>query len=90
MEQTIAITVSGKVQGVFYRQSTKEKAIDLNITGKVKNLTDGRVFIVATGSSENINALIQWCWDGPRRAVVSDVEHEVRVLQHFDGFSIER
>ena len=90
MEQTIAITVSGKVQGVFYRQSTKEKAIDLNITGKVKNLPDGRVFIVATGSSENINALIQWCWDGPRRAVVSDVEHEVRVLQPFDGFSIER
>ena len=67
MLQTISITVSGKVQGVFYRQSTKEMATSLGITGQVKNLSDGSVYIIATGTKEQLDKLVDWCRQGPRR-----------------------
>ena len=89
MLQTISIIVRGRVQGVFYRQSTREKATELNINGFVKNLPDGSVSIVATGTTEQLNALVEWCWQGPRRAIITDVQQEIRALQHFDAFRIE-
>ena len=88
--QTISITVSGKVQGVFYRQSTKEKATALGITGSVKNLKDGNVFIVATGTKEQLDALVAWCRQGPPKAKVADVVTMDMALQYFDEFSILR
>jgi acylphosphatase len=88
--QTVSITVSGKVQGVYYRQSTKEKAEELNLTGLVKNLSNGNVFIVATGTTEQLNMLISWCWEGPRRAKVIEVKVENCVIQRFENFKIER
>lgn len=88
--QTISITVTGKVQGVFYRQSTKEKAIELNISGIVRNLPNGDVQIIATGDSDNLNALAEWCWQGPRKAVVTSVQFEPRALEHFEDFKIQR
>ena len=90
MLQTISIIVRGKVQGVFYRQSTKEKALELNITGTIRNLPDGSVYIIATGTTEQLNALVEWCWQGPRRAIVTDVQQEICVLQHFGSFIIEK
>ena len=54
MLQTISIVVKGKVQGVFYRQSTREKAKGLGIRGTVKNLENGNVEIIATGTPEQI------------------------------------
>ena len=90
MQQTISIIVRGKVQGVFYRQSTKEKANELNVSGTVRNLPDGSVYILATGDSEQLNALVEWCWQGPRRARVTDVQQEICVLQHFPSFTIEK
>ena len=90
MLQTISIIVRGKVQGVYYRQSTREKATELYITGFVKNLPDGSVSIVATGTTEQLNALVEWCWQGPRRAIITDVQQEIRVLQHFGAFRIEK
>ena len=60
MLQTISITISGLVQGVYYRQSTKEKALELGIAGIVKNLPDGNVFILATGTGEQLDQLVQW------------------------------
>ena len=59
MEQTISITVSGKVQGVFFRQSTKENALKLGITGEVRNTEDGKVFITATGSKDQLDKYIK-------------------------------
>ena len=88
--QTISITVSGKVQGVFYRQSTKEKATALGITGSVKNLKDGNVFIVATGTKEQLAELVAWCRQGPPKAKVADVVTMDMALQYFDEFSILR
>jgi acylphosphatase len=90
MLQTISITVSGMVQGVFYRQSTKEKALELGISGLVKNLPDGNVQIVATGTSGQLDQLVQWCKQGPTRAKVTAVNVEQEAPQVFTGFVIQR
>ena len=90
MAQTISIIVTGKVQGVFYRQSSKEKAIELNITGVVKNLPDGSVNIIARGDTDKLNTFIEWCWQGPRRAMVTGVRHETIAPQSFQAFTIEK
>ncbi len=87
---TISITVSGKVQGVYYRQSAKERAIELSITGTVKNLRDGSVHIIATGTKEQLDELTNWCRKGPVRAVIDTIEVKELSLQLFERFSIER
>ena len=90
MLQTIAITIHGKVQGVFYRQSTCEKARELGITGYVENKPDDTVFIKATGTPGQLDALIRWCHQGPPRANVKAVETATAPLQTFAGFTILR
>ncbi|NOT51199.1 MAG: acylphosphatase [Chitinophagaceae bacterium] len=90
MLKTISVIVSGKVQGVFYRQNTKEKAVEFGITGEIKNLQDGNVSIIATGTEEQLNKLTDWCKKGPPRAVVTGVEVAEIALQPFEKFSITR
>jgi acylphosphatase len=90
MLQTIFIEVRGQVQGVFYRQSANQKAHSLGITGTVANQPDGSVHIVATAQKESLDALVNWCRQGPPKAVVSSVRTEERPLQLFDAFAIER
>jgi acylphosphatase len=90
MQKTISIIVSGKVQGVYYRQSTKEKATELNITGEVRNLPDDTVEIIATGTDEQIEKLVNWCRTGPPKAKVTDVIIKELQLQSFHKFSIVR
>ncbi len=87
---TISITITGKVQGVYYRQSTREKALELGITGEVKNLRDGTVFILATGTKEQLDELTAWCKTGPSRAVVSDITITELPFQEFIHFLIVR
>ncbi len=87
---TFSITVSGKVQGVYYRQSTKEMAISLGITGEVRNLTDSSVYILATGTKKQLDKLVAWCRQGPAKARVTDIEVQEISLQQFDGFLIVR
>jgi len=88
--QTVKIIVIGKVQGVFYRQSTREKAIGLGIKGTVRNCDDDSVEIIATGTREQLDKLITWCKQGPPRAKVSDVTIQELSLQSFNNFSIIR
>ena len=90
MQTTLSITITGKVQGVFYRQSTKEKAIELGLKGQVKNLPDGKVQIIVTGTREQLDALSVWCKKGPPRALVSGVEITELPLKEFDNFTIVR
>lgn len=90
MVQTVSILVTGKVQGVFYRQSTKEKALALGITGIVKNQPDGSVFIQATGDPGLLNQLIAWCRQGPSRAEVASVQVETIEPLAFIGFTVQR
>ena len=65
--------VSGKVQGVFFRASTRERALDLGLTGRATNLSDGDVEVIACGDEAAIAALEAWLWQGPAAARVSDV-----------------
>ena len=90
MLQTISITVYGKVQGVFYRQSTREKAAGLGITGYVRNLPDDTVYILATGTEEQLNEFINWCKLGPSKARVSNIDVKELPVQQFSNFRIER
>ena len=90
MQKTISITVSGKVQGVFYRQSTKEKARELGLTGEVRNLPDGNVLVIATGTDEQLNILADWCKKGPPRAIVTGVEIADLPFQTFGEFVVVR
>ena len=66
--------VSGKVQGVFYRASTAERARALGITGYAKNLSDGRVEVLACGEAAEVEELIDWLWQGPPAAKVQGVD----------------
>lgn len=89
MMQTISITVSGKVQGVFYRNSSKEKALSLGITGKVMNLRNGEVKIIATGNNEQLDKLIEWCRQGPSKAKVTSIVIKELPSELFDRFTVE-
>ena len=70
----IRIFVTGKVQGVFFRQALKVMAKKNNIFGWVKNLKDGRVEAVLEGDEEKISRLVEWAHGGPANARVEDVE----------------
>ena len=67
----IHIFVTGRVQGVFFRQSTKVMAIKNNAKGWVRNLDDGRVEIVAQGETQDIDNLAHWCKTGPANSRVA-------------------
>lgn len=73
-KQRVRLFVTGKVQGVFFRQTLKVKAKQNDVFGWVKNLKDGRVEAVLEGDGEKINRLIEWAHGGPANARVLDVE----------------
>ncbi len=68
------VFVSGKVQGVWFRGTTKDEADKLGLTGWVRNLPDGRVEAIFEGEKEKIEKAIQFCGKGPRGARVTAVE----------------
>jgi acylphosphatase len=68
--------VAGRVQGVFYRASTRARAQQLGVTGHARNLADGRVEVLACGSPAAVQALCEWLWEGPPAAHVRAVEIE--------------
>jgi len=65
--------VSGRVQGVFYRASTRQRADALGVTGHARNLADGRVEVLACGEPAAVAALCDWLREGPPAASVTDV-----------------
>lgn len=85
-----AITVKGKVQGVYFRAFTLRKAEELKLKGFVKNLPEGHVFIHAEGEIQAIDALIGWCKRGPMLASVTEVLVENTELKHFQNFTIQK
>ena len=66
--------VSGRVQGVFYRASTREKAEGLGLTGYAINLRNGDVEVLACGDEAALRALEKWLWEGPPLAAVAQVK----------------
>ncbi|MDG9671935.1 acylphosphatase [Hahella sp. CR1] len=75
-KQHIRAWVNGKVQGVWYRNSTRQVAERLHILGYAKNLPDGRVEVLAYGDAEAVNQLIDWLHEGPEAAIVTEVKTE--------------
>jgi acylphosphatase len=69
--------IGGKVQGVFFRASTRERALDLGLSGRATNLQDGRVEVVAEGDAAALDALEAWLQHGPPQARVGRVERSV-------------
>jgi acylphosphatase len=84
------ILVKGKVQGVFFRKYVRQKANDLDITGWVKNTEQGNVEIFAQANKDAIEKLIAWCWQGPPKANVEDIEiKDAAMDKSINNFSIE-
>jgi acylphosphatase len=85
----VRLIVTGRVQGVFFRQSLKAKAIQNNIFGWVKNLQDGRVETILEGNEENIHKLVEWAHSGPANAIVENVEiHNEKFDDEFRKFDV--
>ncbi len=82
--------IRGKVQGVFFRGSAREKAEELGVRGEVKNLPDGSVWLVAEGEEEAVNELIAWCYEGPLRAEVQEVIVNDGELNGYRDFRVTR
>ena len=90
MVLTYSITISGKVQGVFFRQTARERASALGISGSVKNNDNGDVEIIATGTKDQLDDFLSWCRQGPPKAIVDNVNFKEIPLQEFERFSVIR
>lgn len=75
-QRAIRCVVAGRVQGVYYRASTAERAAALGLNGWVKNLSDGRVEAIASGSLAALTEFAAWLWQGPPAARVASVQVE--------------
>ncbi|WP_436909750.1 acylphosphatase [Halosimplex marinum] len=84
------VYVTGRVQGVFYRATTRDEARERGVDGWVKNLDDGRVEAVFEGPEPAVEAMVEWCHEGSDRARVEDVEAEYGEPEGLDGFEIRR
>jgi acylphosphatase len=81
--------VSGRVQGVYFRASTRDKALELALKGYARNLPDGRVEVLAVGGDLAVKELRKWLWIGPPAARVDAVVEQemLNELPDPDGFS---
>ena len=68
------VFIKGKVQGVYFRQNTKQVATEHRVTGWICNLSDGRVEAVCEGDKIDVNDVIEWCHVGPTTSRVDDVD----------------
>jgi acylphosphatase len=83
---TVRFLVSGCVQGVFFRASTRAEAERLGLTGSARNLADGRVEVIAAGAEESLLLLEKWLWQGPPAARVDGVTRETVADRSAAGF----
>jgi acylphosphatase len=85
------LRIRGKVQGVFFRESTRVEATRLGLTGWVRNCQDGSVEAVAEGESAALEEFIRWCHRGPQAARVTDVvRSDAEPTGEFPSFIVER
>jgi acylphosphatase len=74
MDKLVWLKVKGRVQGVFYRQSTRQEARQLGLKGWVRNMADGSVEALIQGPEPAVDTLVQWCRRGPDSAIVDTVD----------------
>jgi acylphosphatase len=82
------ITVIGKVQGVFFRASVKAVADQLGVKGFVKNQKDGSVYIEAEGDDFSLDSFLEFCNEGPEKAVVEKVDVTEGDLKNYRNFEV--
>jgi len=88
LTHAVRCIVHGRVQGVFFRDSTRRMAESLGVHGHAVNLPDGSVEVVARGAGEAVATLKRWLRHGPPRARVDSVECESRTADVPDGFRV--
>ena len=85
----VHLVIVGRVQGVFFRQSTRNRALELGLRGWVRNRISGAVELVAEGDSVPIEDLVAWCQDGPERAQVERVDRrDIEPADLPEGFHV--
>jgi acylphosphatase len=85
----LRLIIEGRVQGVWFRDSTRRKAIELRVQGWVKNRSDGGVEVLAEGSPDAVKQLAAWCHTGPPRAIVQSVKETIEERRgEFNSFDI--
>jgi acylphosphatase len=89
MKKAAILTVSGRVQNVGFRYNTLKTAKKNDVSGIVKNLHDGSVYIEAEGEEENLDQFILWCHQGPNWARVDHVNIQNSQVQDYKDFSIK-
>jgi len=90
MKKSVHVNVSGRVQGVWFRANTKQKAEELGLTGWVRNTNDGCVEAEFEGEERQLEEMIKWCHKGPSLANVEKVEvKKQKATNEFDDFSIK-
>jgi acylphosphatase len=82
------VFVSGRVQGVYYRASTRDAAREHGVDGWVRNLNDGRVEAVFEGDADAVDAMCEWCETGSRAANVEAVDVTMESPDGLDGFEV--
>lgn len=88
--RAVDLHVTGTVQGVSYRAACADRARELGLVGYVENLDDGAVHVVAEGTPDAVESLVDWCHDGPDAASVDDVEVRDVAPGGFDDFAVRR
>jgi acylphosphatase len=86
----VSVRVRGRVQGVWYRGSTREEAVRRGVCGWVRNLPDGSVELEAEGPRDAVDALVAWCRRGPPGARVDALEVAPLPPTGATGFAIRR
>lgn len=90
MNARVHLLISGEVQGVFFRSSTRKAASDLGLAGWVRNLPSGMVEIVAEGRKPLLDRLIEFCRKGPEGAKVDEIEIDwAKPTGEFSSFSVK-
>ncbi len=84
----VDIRVTGRVQGVFFRVATQNRALDLGLTGTVRNDRDGTVFIEAEGEEADLDRFVDWCRKGPPHADVKRLDVTEAEPCGYEGFTI--
>jgi acylphosphatase len=88
--ETFHLLISGKVQGVFFRETSRRFAEKLNVKGWIKNTSDGNVEALVTGDEKALNDFVNFCKEGPERAAVDEVKVSKQQRIDFDKFEVIR
>lgn len=85
----VHLVIEGRVQGVWFRDSTRRQAQSLGVSGWVRNLPDGRVEVLAEGETDRVERFVDWCHKGPKAAHVTRVIRDDEPWQgNTDSFDV--